>query len=141
MPIDRERFTRFAARNAMSLHFSSLVAVVSFDGLGHAAGVSLSYLGLATIEGQIVQPLLVGRRLEVNPLLIFLGLWFGGFFWGIAGVILATQALRSDRGGTALLISWRNSSGFRSPAYVASAAARPVFSAPPAHRPRQPDYR
>jgi predicted PurR-regulated permease PerM len=71
----------------------TLVAVVSFDGLGHALGVALSYLGLAVIEGQIVQPLLVGRRLEVNPLLIFLGLWFGGFFWGIAGVILATPIL------------------------------------------------
>jgi predicted PurR-regulated permease PerM len=71
----------------------TLVAVVSFDGLGHALGVAVSYLGLAVIEGQIVQPLLVGRRLDVNPLLIFLGLWFGGFFWGIAGVILATPIL------------------------------------------------
>jgi len=71
----------------------TLVAIVSFDGLGHALGVALSYLGLSVIEGQIVQPLLVGRRLDVNPLLIFLGLWFGGVFWGIAGVILATPIL------------------------------------------------
>ncbi len=71
----------------------TLVAIVSFDGLGHAVGVALSYLGLSVIEGQIVQPLLVGRRLDVNPLLIFLGLWFGGVFWGIAGVILATPIL------------------------------------------------
>jgi predicted PurR-regulated permease PerM len=71
----------------------TLVAIVSFDGLGHALGVALSYLGLAVVEGQIVQPLLVGRRLDVNPLLIFLGLWFGGIFWGIAGVILATPIL------------------------------------------------
>jgi predicted PurR-regulated permease PerM len=71
----------------------TLVAIVSFDGLGHAFGVALSYLGLSVIEGQIVQPLLVGRRLDVNPLLIFLGLWFGGIFWGIAGVILATPIL------------------------------------------------
>jgi len=71
----------------------TVVAIVSFDSLGHALGVSASYLGLATLEGQIVQPLLVGRRLEVNPLLIFLGLWFGGIFWGIAGIILATPIL------------------------------------------------
>ena len=71
----------------------TVVAVVTFDGLGHVMGVALSDLGLAAIEGQIVQPLLVGRRLEVNPLLIFLGLWFGGIFWGIAGVILATPIL------------------------------------------------
>jgi predicted PurR-regulated permease PerM len=72
---------------------TTLVAIVSFDGLGHAVGVALSDLGLAVIEGQVVQPLLVGRRLDVNPLLIFLGLWFGGIFWGIAGVILATPIL------------------------------------------------
>jgi predicted PurR-regulated permease PerM len=71
----------------------TLVAIVSFDSLGHALGVSASYLGLAVLEGQVVQPLLVGRRLDVNPLLIFLGLWFGGMFWGIAGVILATPVL------------------------------------------------
>jgi predicted PurR-regulated permease PerM len=71
----------------------TLVAIVSFDGLGHVIGVALSDLGLAAVEGQIVQPLLVGRRLDVNPLLIFLGLWFGGIFWGIAGVILATPIL------------------------------------------------
>jgi len=81
------------AGSATTLVLVTVVAAVSFDGLGHAAGVSLSYLGLATIEGQVVQPLLVGRRLEVNPLLIFLGLWFGGIFWGIAGVILATPVL------------------------------------------------
>jgi predicted PurR-regulated permease PerM len=45
------------------------------------------------LEGQIIQPLFVGRRLKINPLLIFLALWFGGLFWGIAGVILATPAL------------------------------------------------
>src|SRR5580698_1727721 len=71
----------------------TLVAFVTFDGIGHVAAVSCSYIVLAGIEGQIIQPLLVGRRLEVNPLLVFLALWFGGLFWGLAGVILATPAL------------------------------------------------
>jgi predicted PurR-regulated permease PerM len=71
----------------------TVVAIVSFDGLGHVLGVSLTFAGLTVCEGQLIQPLLVGRRLEVNPLLIFLALWFGGFFWGIAGVVLATPAL------------------------------------------------
>jgi len=69
------------------------VAMVSFSTLGPVLGVAGSYIVIALIEGQIVQPLLVGRRMEVNPLLIFLGLWFGGLFWGIAGIILATPTL------------------------------------------------
>ncbi|HEX3604178.1 MAG TPA: AI-2E family transporter [Steroidobacteraceae bacterium] len=71
----------------------TVVAIISFNGLGHAAAVAGSYLALATVEGQFVQPLLVGRRLQLNPMLVFLALWFGGFFWGIAGIILATPAL------------------------------------------------
>jgi predicted PurR-regulated permease PerM len=78
---------------ATTLLVISLVAVVSFNSLGQVLGVAGTYVVLAGIEGQIVQPLLVGRRLEVNPLLIFLALWFGGLFWGIAGVILATPSL------------------------------------------------
>jgi predicted PurR-regulated permease PerM len=78
---------------ATTLIIVTLAAVVSFDKLGQVAAVSASYLALVAVEGQIIQPLFVGRRLEVNPLLIFLALWFGGLFWGIAGVILATPTL------------------------------------------------
>jgi predicted PurR-regulated permease PerM len=71
----------------------TLVAFVSFNTLGHVLGAAGSYVLIALIEGQIAQPLLVGRRMEVNPLLIFLALWFGGLFWGIPGIVLATPAL------------------------------------------------
>jgi predicted PurR-regulated permease PerM len=79
--------------SATTLLVLTLVAVVTFDGLSHVIAVAGSYIVLAAIEGQIVQPLLVGRRLKVNPLLVFLVLWFGGLFWGIPGVVLATPAL------------------------------------------------
>jgi len=81
------------AGSATTLLVLTLVAIVTFDGLSHVLAVAGSYMVLAAIEGQVVQPLLVGRRLEVNPLLVFLALWFGGLFWGIPGVVLATPAL------------------------------------------------
>jgi predicted PurR-regulated permease PerM len=79
--------------SATTLIVLTVVAIVSFDGLGRAVVVAGSYLVLAAIEGQFVQPLLVGRRLKLNPLLVFLSLWFGGLFWGVAGIILATPSL------------------------------------------------
>jgi predicted PurR-regulated permease PerM len=81
------------AGSTATLIVLTLVAFVTFDGIGHVLAVAGSYLLLAMLEGQIVQPLFVGRRLKINPLLIFLALWFGGLFWGIAGVVLATPAL------------------------------------------------
>ncbi|HEY2685534.1 MAG TPA: AI-2E family transporter [Steroidobacteraceae bacterium] len=88
----------------------TLVAVVSFEGLGQVLAVAGSFLALTTVEGQFVQPLLVGRRLKLNPMLVFLALWFGGLFWGIPGIILATPSLAAlkviaahSRGGEPLL--------------------------------------
>jgi predicted PurR-regulated permease PerM len=78
---------------AAALILLTSVAFVSFDGFAQVAVVAGSFLALIAIEGQVIQPLLVGRRLKLNPMLVFLALWFGGLFWGIAGVILATPLL------------------------------------------------
>jgi predicted PurR-regulated permease PerM len=81
--------------SATTLLLLLIVAFVTFSGLGHVALVGASYLALATIEGQLVQPLMIGRRLELNPMIVFLALWFGGWFWGVAGVVMAVPALVS----------------------------------------------
>ena len=79
--------------SATTLVLLAAVALVSFDDLGHVFGVIGSYLALATIEGQVVQPLLVGRRLDLNPIIVFLAVWFGGWFWGVAGIVIAVPFL------------------------------------------------
>lgn len=81
------------AGSAATLVLLTVVALVSFDGLGRPLAVAGCYLFLTTIEGQIVQPILVGRRLDVSPLIVILCLWFGGWLWGIAGVALAVPLL------------------------------------------------
>jgi predicted PurR-regulated permease PerM len=98
------------AGSGTTLLVITVVAIVTFANLGRILGVAGSYVLLATIEGQIVQPLVVGRRLAVNPLVVFLALWFGGLFWGIPGILLATPTLvaikvvaeHSARGGALL---------------------------------------
>jgi predicted PurR-regulated permease PerM len=81
--------------SATTLILLTVVAFVTFNSIGHVAAVAASYLALATIEGQVVQPLIVGRRLELNPIMVFLVLWFGGWFWGVAGIVMAVPALVS----------------------------------------------
>jgi predicted PurR-regulated permease PerM len=79
--------------SATTLAVLVIVAFVTFDGVGRVLAVGATYLGLATIEGQIVQPLMVGHRLDLSPIIVFLALWFGGWFWGIAGIVLAVPSL------------------------------------------------
>jgi predicted PurR-regulated permease PerM len=79
--------------SATTLLLLAVVALVSFNDLTHVFAVVGCYLALATIEGQVVQPLLVGRRLDLNPILVFLAVWFGGWFWGVAGIVIAVPSL------------------------------------------------
>ena len=79
--------------SATTLVVLSVVALAVFDSFGQIAAVMASYLALATIEGQVVQPLFVGHRLRLNPLLVFLAVWFGGWMWGIAGITIAVPML------------------------------------------------
>jgi predicted PurR-regulated permease PerM len=71
----------------------SVAALVTFKNLGEALAVPGVFLCLHLIEGQLVQPLTVGRRFEVNGLVVLLAVWFGYGFWGIPGMLLAMPAV------------------------------------------------
>ena len=79
--------------SATTLTILTIVALVTFNSIPHVLLVSASYLGLATIEGQIVEPVFFGRRLRLNPIIVFVALWTGGWLWGVAGVIFALPLL------------------------------------------------
>src|ERR1700730_16581559 len=79
--------------SATTLIVLAVVALGSFAVVERVLAVTGTYLALATIEGQIVQPLFVGQRLKLSPIIVFLALWFGGWFWGVAGVVLAVPSL------------------------------------------------
>ncbi len=78
---------------AITLTIVTVVALVSFDSATHVTLVAASFLALATIEGQLVEPVFLGRRLNLNPIVVFVALWAGGWLWGIAGVIFALPVL------------------------------------------------
>lgn len=98
------------AGSAVTLVLLTIAAFVTFDGVAPVIAVAASFLVIVTIEGQVVEPLLIGRRLKLSPIVVFLALWFGGWFWGVAGVVLAIPALvvvkvvaEHSRNGTVLV--------------------------------------
>jgi len=90
-------------------------ALVTFPTLGEALAAPGVFVLLHLIEGQLVQPLTVGRRCEVNALVVLLGVWFGFAFWGIPGVLLATPALVALKVAAQHHPSWRVLGDFLSP--------------------------
>lgn len=51
------------------------------------------YLGLHTLEGQLVTPIVLGKRMALSPLLLILALMVFGWLWGILGLLLAVPLL------------------------------------------------
>ncbi len=65
------------------------VGIVSFDNVGYALVPPACFVALTTVEGQIVTPAILGSRLPLRPLAIFLSLAFWAWLWGPIGAFLA----------------------------------------------------
>ena len=67
----------------------TLAALASFDNVAHALIAPACFGAIHLVENNLVTPTLLGRRLPVNTVAIFLGLIFFGWVWGIPGAVLA----------------------------------------------------
>lgn len=53
----------------------------------------LVFIALTSLEGNLITPMLVGRRLTINPVIVFASLLVWGWLWGPAGLLLAVPLL------------------------------------------------
>lgn len=67
--------------------------LMTFDSIALAMAPALIQIGLHTIEANVITPMVLGRRLTINPLLILLSLSFWGWVWGAPGALLAVPLL------------------------------------------------
>jgi predicted PurR-regulated permease PerM len=65
------------------------VGLVTFPTLGYALIPAACFVVLATLEGHLITPTILGRRLTLNPLAVFLALAFWTWLWGPVGAFLA----------------------------------------------------
>lgn len=71
----------------------AIVGFTEFTTPGAALAVPGAFLGLHLLEGQLVTPHLVGRRLALDPVMVFLAMIALGWMWGVAGLLLAVPLL------------------------------------------------
>jgi predicted PurR-regulated permease PerM len=69
------------------------VGLVTFDTLTHALVAPALYLVFTTLEGHFITPGVMGRRLTLNPLTVFLALIFWTWLWGPVGAFIAVPLL------------------------------------------------
>ena len=72
---------------------ASLASSLGDAGLAALMAPVLSYLCLHAIESNFITPMVVGKRLSLNPLSVLLSVMFWGWLWGVAGAVLAVPLL------------------------------------------------
>lgn len=73
----------------------TIASLTVFDSVGHALLIPGSFVALNLIQGNLVGPMVMGHRLSLNPVAIFIGVAFWWELWGIAGAFLAVPMLAS----------------------------------------------
>jgi len=71
----------------------AMAGFITFEGLGQALLAPGAFIGLHMLESYLLTPLILGRRLTLNPVVIFLGFTFWGWLWGITGAVLAVPIM------------------------------------------------
>ncbi len=70
-----------------------VAGLAQYDRLGHALLIPGAYLAINLVQSNLVTPMLLGHRLTLNPVAIFIGLAFFFWIWGVPGAFLAVPIL------------------------------------------------
>jgi predicted PurR-regulated permease PerM len=70
----------------------TLAAFATFDSTGRALMAPLIYLSVNFMDN-FISPYIMGKRLVLNPVLVFISLMFWGWIWGPVGVLLAVPLM------------------------------------------------
>jgi len=73
----------------------TIASLTVFDNVAHALIVPGSFVALNLIQGNLIGPMVMGHRLSLNPVAIFIGVAFWWEIWGIAGAFIAVPMLAS----------------------------------------------
>ena len=75
--------------SAAALVFPVLFALVQFDSVGTMILVLVLMAGIQTLAFNVAEPMIMGKRLNLNPILILLSVLVWGYIWGIVGMLLS----------------------------------------------------
>lgn len=79
--------------NILTIGLLALVSVITLDSLWMVAVAPLSFIGLVMLVGLFLEPWIHGFRMAINPVVIFVSIFFWGWLWGPVGVLLAVPLM------------------------------------------------
>lgn len=70
-----------------------LASGATYTAFGEIFAAPAAFSAIAALEGNVVTPLIVGRRTQLNAVTVVFGLVFWAWVWGLVGMVLAIPML------------------------------------------------
>ncbi len=70
-----------------------LLAVIQLDSISLVLLVLVSLAVLQFLVGNVIEPMVLGDRLNLSPLVVLLSLIFWGWLWGVVGMLLSVPIM------------------------------------------------
>ncbi len=79
--------------NLLGVSFTLLMSLAQGGNSGMIIGILITYAIVQFVQTYLLEPLVVGKVISINPVFTILGLVGGELLWGISGMILALPLL------------------------------------------------
>ena len=79
--------------NIVGYGIALLFGLLSANGSGVLIGISIVFVITQFVESYILEPFVVGEKVDLNPLLTIVGVILLGIVWGLAGMFIAIPAM------------------------------------------------
>jgi predicted PurR-regulated permease PerM len=73
------------------------VGMIHYDELSRALLPAVYFACITAVEGNLITPLILGRRMRVSPIAVLIWLLVWGWLWGVPGALLAVPMLTSAK--------------------------------------------
>lgn len=78
-----------ALGSTIALLLPTLMTLVQFESFGFALLIAVILAGVQTLFFNLIEPNVLGKKLNLNPLVILLAVLAWGYVWGIIGMLLS----------------------------------------------------
>lgn len=77
--------------------FAALLTFLEYQDLWHLVGVTATFVVAQTIEGWVLTPKLLGKKVGLHPVWVLVALLLGAEFFGLSGIVVAVPVAAAIR--------------------------------------------
>ncbi len=75
--------------STIALILPVLMALIQSESISYALFIAVVIAGLQTVFFNLLEPMIIGKRLNLNPIVILFSVLIWGYIWGIPGMLLS----------------------------------------------------